>query len=211
MRTDYLLLAALWAGYCFVHSALISIAVTEFFKRALGNGYRFYRLVFNIFSIIALAALVLYSQSSRFQGELIFAWSGNWQIPRYCLIAAAVILVIAGARHYRMSQFLGIRQIFDSKMNRTISGSNNIEMTGVLSMMRHPWYTAVFILLWTGDQNRAAITISLVLSVYLVMGTLLEERKLVLEFGDKYRQYQKQVSMFIPLKWLHRKGNRKAS
>jgi protein-S-isoprenylcysteine O-methyltransferase Ste14 len=40
-----------------------------------------------------------------------------------------------------------------------------------------------------------------VLSAYLVIGTLLEERKLVLEFGDKYREYQRQVSMFIPLKW----------
>jgi protein-S-isoprenylcysteine O-methyltransferase Ste14 len=41
-----------------------------------------------------------------------------------------------------------------------------------------------------------------------VIGTLLEERKLVLEFGDKYKEYQRQVSMFIPLKWLREKlGN----
>jgi methanethiol S-methyltransferase len=42
----------------------------------------------------------------------------------------------------------------------------------------------------------------MILSAYLVIGTLLEERKLILEFGDKYRLYQRQVSMFIPLKWL---------
>jgi protein-S-isoprenylcysteine O-methyltransferase Ste14 len=38
-----------------------------------------------------------------------------------------------------------------------------------------------------------------------VIGILLEECKLVLEFGDKYRECQGKVSMFIPLKRL--KGN----
>ena len=33
----------------------------------------------------------------------------------------------------------------------------------------------------------------------------LEERKLVAEYGDEYREYQKQVSMFIPYKWLKSK------
>jgi len=34
------------------------------------------------------------------------------------------------------------------------------------------------------------------------VGTLLEERKLVHEFGDAYRAHQERVSMFVPLKWL---------
>jgi hypothetical protein len=41
-----------------------------------------------------------------------------------------------------------------------------------------------------------------VLSAYLVVGTLLEERKLVIEFGEESRRYQSRVSMFIPVKWL---------
>jgi len=74
--------------------------------------------------------------------------------------------------------------------------------------MRHPWYVAVFILLWASDQNRTGIIINLILSAYLVIGTLLEERKLVLEFGDCYRQYQDKVSMFIPVKWVKAKLHR---
>jgi hypothetical protein len=41
-----------------------------------------------------------------------------------------------------------------------------------------------------------------------VIGTFLEERKLVREFGDRYRKYQAEVSMFIPLKWLQTKLHR---
>lgn len=42
------------------------------------------------------------------------------------------------------------------------------------------------------------------LSAYLVIGALLEERRLVAEFGDAYRRYQEKVSIGFPLKWLSR-------
>jgi protein-S-isoprenylcysteine O-methyltransferase Ste14 len=41
-----------------------------------------------------------------------------------------------------------------------------------------------------------------ILSLYLVVGTILEERKLVAEFGESYRAYQREVSMLVPWKWL---------
>jgi methanethiol S-methyltransferase len=208
MRTDYLLLTLFWAGYCVVHSALISMMATRFFKHVLGNGYRFYQLAFNIFSIITLVALLIYSHSSRFQGRMLFEWSGNWRILRYCLIALAAVLIIAGARQYSMRQFLGIRQIFGYSITSAMTNRAHFEKTGVLGVVRHPWYVSVFILLWASDLNMAAITINLVLSVYLVIGTFLEERKLVLQFGDGYRRYQKEVSMFIPFKWWRAKRNR---
>ena len=61
---DYILLSLLWTVYCIVHSALISMTVTDFFKRALGDGYRFYRLFFNIFSLGTLVPLLIYSHSA---------------------------------------------------------------------------------------------------------------------------------------------------
>ncbi len=83
--------------------------------------------------------------------------------------------------------------------------SGEFDSSGVLSVVRHPWYLAVFILIWAQDLDPVRITVNAVLSVYLLIGTLLEERKLVLEFGNKYKTYQRQVSMFIPLKWLRSK------
>jgi len=40
--------------------------------------------------------------------------------------------------------------------------------------------------------------INVVLTVYVVIGTKLEEKKLVLEYGDKYIKYQQEVPMLIP-------------
>jgi protein-S-isoprenylcysteine O-methyltransferase Ste14 len=202
MVSDYLVLALLWTVYCVVHSALISISVTNWFRTVLADYYRFYRLSFNIFSIIVLIPLVLFSHEARFDSEPLFAWSGHWRILRYCLVGLAAVLFVAGARHYSMLQFLGIQQIRRDSARHAMTGSGDFDATGVLGLVRHPWYVAVFVLIWTGDLNGAAITVNLVLSAYLIVGTLLEECKLAAEFGEEYRRYQRCVSMFIPLKWL---------
>jgi protein-S-isoprenylcysteine O-methyltransferase Ste14 len=42
------------------------------------------------------------------------------------------------------------------------------------------------------------IIINAVLTIYIVIGTKLEEKKLVLEYGDRYIKYKQEVPMLIP-------------
>jgi protein-S-isoprenylcysteine O-methyltransferase Ste14 len=60
---------------------------------------------------------------------------------------------------------------------------------------------------WGRDLSLSTLLINMVISAYFIIGTILEERKLLLEFGEKYREYQKNVSIFIPYKWLKAKLN----
>jgi protein-S-isoprenylcysteine O-methyltransferase Ste14 len=205
---NYILLSLLWIVYCVVHSALISITVTDFLKRALGDQYRFYRLFFNAFSAGTLIPLLIYSHSARWRTELLFAWEGHMHLIQYCLIALAAILILVSARHYSTLQFLGIRQVFQERSGGAMTESGELDSSGVLGVVRHPWYVGIFILLWARDLSLAEMTINMILSAYLVIGTFLEEQKLVLEFGEQYKLYQRQVSMFIPLKWLGSKLHR---
>jgi protein-S-isoprenylcysteine O-methyltransferase Ste14 len=50
--------------------------------------------------------------------------------------------------------------------------------------------------------NLTAIVTIIPVTLYLIVGTVLEERKLVLELGEDYRRYQMQVSMLFPFKYL---------
>lgn len=208
---DDITLMVLWVAYCIVHSTLISIKVTNFLKNAWGENYRFYRLFFNLFSVGTLAPLLWFSNSLDKKTEFLFRWEGYLRIPQYGLIGLAAILVAAGARHYSLSQFMGVQQIFQKKSGKAMTASGEFDCRGVLGIVRHPWYLAVFILLWASDLHESGIIINGILSAYLIIGTFLEERKLVLEFGEKYRSYQHQVSMLIPIKWLGSKlqGGRK--
>ena len=197
----YLLLAVAWTAYCTVHSAMISETATGFLKRRLGDGFRFYRLVFNSVAVLTLIPVLWYSHSLR--QEAIFRWEGVWLLPRYLLLASGILLVVAGGRHYSLGQFLGVSQLRGPSSGGLASGGG-IDSRGVLGLVRHPWYTAVVLLLWAGDLDMSALVGNGVLTAYIVVGTLLEERKLVHEFGDAYRSYQRRVSMFVPLKWLRR-------
>ena len=52
--TEYLILSLLVISWCVLHSAMISISVTEYFKKCLGPKYHFYHLFFNIIAILTL-------------------------------------------------------------------------------------------------------------------------------------------------------------
>jgi hypothetical protein len=47
-----------WVLWCTFHSTLISITVTEYMKRKLGDGFRFYRLFYNAASVATLIPLI---------------------------------------------------------------------------------------------------------------------------------------------------------
>lgn len=202
MNMEYIILSAMWIAFCAVHSFLISITVTEFMKVKLKERYRFYRLFYNFFSIVTIIPVLMYTWSIN--GEYIFIWSGYMNIVRAAMFAAAGILFIPALLEYDMLQIMGIRQIMSGRSGRALSENGAIKDTGILGMVRHPFYSAVFLLLWTGNLTMVFIIVNIILSVYLVIGTILEEHKLVAEFGTEYREYQKKVSMFFPVKWLQR-------
>ncbi|HEY1407150.1 MAG TPA: hypothetical protein VF857_11120 [Spirochaetota bacterium] len=197
----YVLLAVLWILFCVLHSGLISIRFSAFAKRALGSGYRFYRLFYNIFAVVTLIPVVLYSHSLKQQP--FFVWNGHLFIGKWILIITGVSLFILGARHYSMSVFMGIAQIREKSGHALISRSDTIDSTGILGLVRHPLYAGIFPLLWAQNLDTSTLITNIVLSVYVIVGTFLEERKLVIEFGEEYRNYRKRVSMFFPVKWIY--------
>jgi protein-S-isoprenylcysteine O-methyltransferase Ste14 len=195
----YLPLALAWAAYGALHSAMISETATGFLKRGLGNAFRFYRLFFNAVATVLLVPLVSYSLSLR--RGLVVRWDGPWLGVRYALVALGVLLFVAGGRHYSLGQFIGISQLRGTPTGGLATGGG-IDSSGVLGVIRHPWYTGLVLLFWARDLDIAGLVVSSVLTVYILVGTLLEERKLVHEFGDAYRSYQRRVSMFVPIQWL---------
>ncbi len=189
-----------WAVWCTLHSVLISRFVVKQVKERLGERFRFYRLAFNTFSLATFIPLYFYSLSIR--GEPVFQWEGPLLIVRYLLLALAIYLFVAGARHYSMSQFAGIDQIRTGRTSAILSQDTSLDTTGILGAVRHPWYTAVFIILWAQDLCISMILNNIVLTAYVIVGTYLEERKLVYELGEQYRDYQRNVSMFFPYRWI---------
>jgi len=200
LPVKHVFVVLLWILWCTLHSTLIATPVTDYLKKKLGDRFRFYRLFFNAASLATLLPVVYYSIS--IQQAPVFRWEGHLMIVKYLLLATSIALFVAGGRHYSMSQFLGVRQIKTGRANPTLSEYDTVDTSGILRAIRHPWYTASIMVIWAKDISLPTLLVNVVISAYFIIGTILEERKLLLEFGERYREYQKNVSMFIPYKWL---------
>jgi len=137
-------------------------------------------------------------------GEAVFAWQGWGTTARVVLLAAAGLLFRGGAKRYDISYFLGLRQLRMGDVHTLLSNTGDFLATGVFGIIRHPWYLGSLLGIWSilGEYRRPIFNAAVILSLYLVVGTLLEERKIIKEYGSGYRRYQQQVSMLFPWKWL---------
>ncbi|HLO60843.1 MAG TPA: DUF1295 domain-containing protein [Bacteroidales bacterium] len=192
----YIALALIWSAYCFQHSYLISNGFIGVVRSRYKKFFPFYRLVYVMISFVLLVPVLYYSRIWR--SEVIFTWSPFWNYVRLALIAISLFIALKSLFiDYDILAFIGIRQIMNSQ-GHSESMQTGIKKTGLLGIVRHPLYFASIVLLWCNTFCISDIVVNSVLTLYFIIGTLLEERKLVLEFGDSYVQYQKEVPMLIP-------------
>ena len=69
-------------------------------------------------------------------------------------------------------------------------------------------YLALIIYLWCQTFRAVDIVVNIILTIYVIIGTKLEERKLVLEFGETYVKYQQEVPMLIPFTRMNAHGTK---
>jgi methanethiol S-methyltransferase len=194
---NYLSIALLWIVYCAFHSYLISIRFTNLVTSLLKSYYAFYRIAYVIISILLLVPLLKLSAQSNSQ---VIIGSGNTlSIVRHTLMAGSLLMFFwAFFFDYDSLSFWGIRQIMDFKRTKNSNPVKNIKTKGLLGITRHPMYFALIVYLWCQTFTMMDIVVNAILTLYVLVGTKLEERKLVLEFGDSYVRYQHQVPMLIP-------------
>jgi len=72
---------------------------------------------------------------------------------------------------------------------------------GPYQWVRHPLYFFSLIMIWSYPHLTAdRLLFNVLWTIWLVVGSILEERDLVKEFGREYRDYQSKVPMLIPIK-----------
>ena len=193
----YLFIAVLWIGYCSLHSFLISTGFTNSMKRLLKNYYAFYRLFYVLISLVFLILLINYTAHA--DTEIIIAYDPPWSILRTIVLWSSLLMFFwAFFFNYDSLSFFGIRQILNFGISDTISPDEGIRKNGLLGIMRHPMYFALILYLCCQNFRLVDIIVNIILVMYVIIGTRLEEKKLVLEFGDAYVKYQKEIPMLIP-------------
>ena len=77
--------------------------------------------------------------------------------------------------------------------------NKELRVEGVYRIVRHPLMIGLLLVFWATPQMTIGhFLFSIGMTLYIVIGTLLEEHDLVKEFGASYSEYQNKTPMFFP-------------
>ncbi|HEY9078118.1 MAG TPA: isoprenylcysteine carboxylmethyltransferase family protein [Anaerolineaceae bacterium] len=183
--------------YGVLHSLLASLRAKALAERWFGQGFRrFYRLFFSIFAVVtflpvlALVALLPTSQ--------IYAIPFPWVVLTGLLQAGGLVVLLAGVWQTGALEFIGIRQLFESGFSQP-PPERRLVTNGLYRWVRHPLYTGSLVFLWlTPMMTWNLLALNLGMTAYFWIGSIFEERRLVIEFGEAYHQYCQNTPAFIP-------------
>ena len=187
---ELLPVAVAWAGYGALHSWLASRSMKRWVVARWPRVLPAYRLLYNLLAV-ALLALPLWL-TRQASGEPLWIWPAWISWPVAIGVAAAFLWSL---RWYDGAAFLGLRQ-----WRTRQEGENEALVISPLHRhVRHPWYALGLLFIWTRDLDAAWLTTAVVVSLYLVVGSRLEEGRLIDLYGDVYRRYRQRVPGLIPL------------
>ncbi|MDH5508090.1 MAG: isoprenylcysteine carboxylmethyltransferase family protein [Anaerolineae bacterium] len=180
--------------YGVVHSIFAAKRVKDLVYTLGGAAaQRGYRLAYNIVATLTLlpifAMLVVLPDKPLY--SLPFIW--KWLALAGQLVA--VVGMLAALFQTGLLDFLGIGQLTGGE------SQPGAKMTtgGLYRWVRHPLYTAGLVFMWlTPEMSQNLLALYLSLSAYIYFGAIVEERKLVDEFGQQYVDFQASTPMLLP-------------
>ena len=193
------LLIAAWVGYFVLHSLLASLLVKRWLAGRWPQIFPAYRLLFNLQSLLLLALPLYFTYSWR--GPWLWRWEGTgwWLVNGMALVA--VLLFLWSLKYYDSGEFFGSKQWRERR--HRVEDLEGFHLSPLHRFVRHPWYALGLVLIWTRDMNAAVLLTALCISLYFVVGSRLEERKLIEYHGDRYRRYRALVPGLLPSPWRY--------
>ncbi len=186
------LLIVLWLFYFIAHSVLASNRVKASVQQQFPERAHCYRLFFNLFAVLTLGPIAYLHIIT--ESPTLISWHG-WSIYiAYGIRGVAIVGFIWSLRYYDMQAFSGIRSCRQgTEPNSTLS------ISPLHRHVRHPWYFFALLLIWGRDLDQLSMVSTLMITAYLIIGSRLEDKKLIAEFGPGYADYIHQVPGLIPI------------
>ncbi|MFK5879296.1 MAG: isoprenylcysteine carboxylmethyltransferase family protein [Flavobacteriaceae bacterium] len=191
---NHFFLTLFWILYFILHSILASNWLKGIVKNKSLKLFLFFRLAYNGIALVTLFLVLKFQHT--ISPIFLFEKTLTLQIIGYTIIIIGAILGYLAFKNYSTSEFLGLDYNKLSEENKDI-----LNTSGFNSFVRHPLYFASLLLIWgyfIANTNSNVLIMNGVITAYLIIGTKLEEQKLIKEFGQQYKDYIKQVPMLLP-------------
>jgi protein-S-isoprenylcysteine O-methyltransferase Ste14 len=193
------LLAAAWIAYFALHSWLAALGTKHLVATRWPTAMPAYRLGYNALALLLLVPPV--GLMLAWDGPPLWSWSGAWAWVSHGVALAALGLFAWSLGAYDGGEFSGLRQW--RQRTTTEPERETLHVSTLHRFVRHPWYLCALLLIWSRDMDAARLLSALLASGYFVVGSRLEERKLVAVHGEAYRRYRVRVPGLVPLPWRY--------
>ena len=184
--------ALAWASFGLIHSLLARGSGAALLRRVFGTAER---LAYNGIAAVHLLAIllighwVLGDQPSFTRPEWL-AWL------QWCGLAFGLLVGLRALRSYDLGLFAGTKQL----RGEVTDGGEPLATRGLHRYVRHPLYSALFLCLWGLADDPLSLATAIWGSLYTLIGTYFEERKLLALYGQAYADYRSRVPAFFPWK-----------
>ena len=183
-----------WLSFGVVHSVLAGATA----KRGLDSLFGvYYRLAYNLWAGLHIAAV--WTLGRALMGDQAnFAPAAPAENSLLGVSVLGWVVLVMALREYDLGRFSGLAQIRAHRKENTLSEDEPLITGGLHRFVRHPLYLGVYLILWGGATGDFGLATAVWGSVYLVIGTHFEDRKLLALYGDGYRDYKDRVPAVIP-------------
>jgi protein-S-isoprenylcysteine O-methyltransferase Ste14 len=107
--------------------------------------------------------------------------------------AISVLLLFVAVLQTDVLSFVGLRQLIDDEKQ------SDLVISGLYRFVRHPLYTFSLGILWLSPSMTVnSLIVYVALTIYILIGIVFEERKLLREFGQAYAAYRSITPMLLP-------------
>jgi methanethiol S-methyltransferase len=192
-RSALLLDAFLSIFFFLQHSSLIRPGIRHRFAKFIPEEY--YNAFYGFTSGISLLSVLIFWQKSptliASANDFIF-----WLLRAlFCLSLAGFFW---GVKTLGSFDALGVKPLMRYISNRP-NKTQQITAKGPYGWVRHPLYLFMIILIWSCPVlTLDRLLFNILWTIWVVIGTYLEDRDLHLEFGSQYHEYSSRVPMLIP-------------
>jgi protein-S-isoprenylcysteine O-methyltransferase Ste14 len=175
------------------HSGMIRQGYRRWSSKFIPSHYQ--GAVYTIASGVVLLTLVVFWQESS---RTLVSVGGvlRWSLRAvYCFAMLGLAWAIVALGSF---DGLGLKPILD-RWRKTRSSPMPFTVRGPYRWIRHPLYLFSMLMIWAyPDITMDRLLFNVLFTAWIFVGTVLEERDLVVAFGDSYREYQREVPMLLP-------------
>ena len=196
---DVLTILLLFIVFSLLHSILASEKIKIALAQKFGKLIAFYRLIYNIFSLLSL--YLIYELSPK-PPVIIYDLSQPFDLIVLIPQLSALAGIFWAFKYICAKEFIGISQI-KRYFQRSYSSELDEEMTlmieGPFKYTRHPvYFFTIMFLLFRPTMDLFYLTFFVCIVIYFYVGSIFEEKKLVRHFGDIYVKYKRSVPRIFP-------------